>query len=48
MRRDTIALVKDSTRRVIKEGCQHVVESLKTECLGLLAQVSRMKTVMNQ
>jgi hypothetical protein len=37
MRRDTIALIKDSTRRVIKEGCQHVVESLKEECLGLLA-----------
>jgi hypothetical protein len=36
MRRDTIAKVKDSTRRVIKEGCEHVVEILKKECLSLL------------
>lgn len=48
MRKDTIALIKDSTKKVIKDGCQHVVEILKKECLNLLQQVSKMKTVMNQ
>lgn len=42
MRRDTIAKIKDSTKKVIKEGCQHVVEILKAECLSLLGQVSKL------
>jgi hypothetical protein len=46
MRRDTIAAIKDSTRAIIKDGCQFVVEILKKECLSLLEQVSKMKTVI--
>jgi hypothetical protein len=39
MRRDTISIIKESTKKTIKEGCSHVVEMLKAECLRLLEQV---------